>query len=397
MGAEGQPPEPGAPFLAGRVATLAGAHFVHDVYTALLPALLPLLIPRLSLSLALAGVLVFCLNAPSIANPLLGAWVDRARLARPLVVLAPSATALGMVLTGLAPSAWALAALLLVTGISVAAIHVAAPVLVAEAAGSRLGRGTSFFMVGGELARTAGPLVAVAAVAAFGLEGLPWLLPLGLATSLLLWWRTGERPSEARAPREAVAPAGLLETARRMRRLMIGVSGVLVARAFMVAALGSYLPVYMHGEGSSLLLSSSALSVFELAGAAGALLAGTVSDRLGRRSVLLVAVLAAPPLMLLFLGVRGGLALPVLLALGFATLSTTPVLLAAVIEGAGPSRATAVGLFMMTSFAIRSLVVPLVGGLGDALGLGVAFGTCAAFAAVGVPFVFLIPGRPKAQ
>lgn len=375
-------------FQLGQVTTLAGAHFIHDVYTAFLAPLLPLLISKLGLSLALAGSLSVFPQLPSLLNPLIGAAVDRAGISRWLVIISPSVTATGMCLIGVAPSYGALVICLLTSGISVAAIHLAAPVLVAEVSGDRLGRGTSIFMVGGELARTVGPLIAVQAVISFSIEGLWRLIPVGFVASLILWWRIGRVHVES-ATRPRVG--GLWTTWRRMKRIMLGVLGVLMARAFMALALMAFLPTLLHGEGKSLWFANLGLVVFELAGAAGAMTAGTVSDWLGRRQVVLISVCISPVLLGLFLLSEGALMFVALVALGFATLAATPVLMAVMLESAGEDRATASGTFIMMSFAIRSLVIPLVGVLGDALGLRTAFAVCAMVAVFGVPFVYLIP------
>ena len=380
----------GETFQLGLIATIAGAHLVHDLFTALLAPLLPLLIERLGLSLALAGTLTVFLNIPSLLNPWIGALVDRSGVTRWLVILSPLVTSVGMSLIGLAPSYGVLVVLLLTTGFSVAAIHLGAPVLIAEVSGTRLGRGTSLFMVGGELARTAGPLIAVEAVTSFGLHGLWRLITLGVVASALLWWRLGRLDLRPEAGRPK--PVGLVATWRRMGLVLVAVGGVLLARALMVGAMATFLPTMLHGEGATLWFANIALSVFEIAGAAGALTAGTLSDLLGRRRVLLVAVVASPLFLLLFVHAgHGAASLPMLLVLGFLMLATTPVLMAVMLEQAGNDRAVASGTFMMMTFAIRSLVIPGVGVLGDLLGLREAFQICALVALIGVPFAAMIP------
>ena len=153
----------------------------------------------------------------------------------------------------------------------------------------------------------------------------------------------------------------------------------------------TFLPTFMYGEGSSLWFANIALSILELAGAAGAIISGSVSDFLGRRKVLLISTAAAPVAMLLFLLAKGPFVLVALIGMGFFTLATTPVLLAAFIENSGSSKATAGGTFMMISFLIRSAAVIAVGAMGDAIGLRATFLVCAILAMTGVPFVFLFP------
>jgi FSR family fosmidomycin resistance protein-like MFS transporter len=281
--------------------------------------------------------------------------------------------------------------LLFTAGFSVAGIHVGGPVLMKEYAGHAVGRGMSFFMVGGELARTVGPLVAVQLAASFGIDGMWKVIPVAIASSLLLWWRLAAMPDYTPEGR----PSQLFAVWKKMRRVFAALVGVLIARAFMTAALTTYLPTFIYGEGHSLWLANISLSVLELAGAVGVMTSGTLSDFLGRRRVLAWAVILGPPLMLLFLFVGGPLRLLVLLALGFVALSTTPVLMAVMIENSGADPAAATGTYMMISFAIRGLIILLVGGMGDLFGLQTAFVGCAVLAVFGLPFVFLLPRDPQ--
>ena len=374
-------------FHLGKVLLIGGAHFVHDVFTSFLAPLLPLLIPKFGLSLLQAGSLSVFTQLPSLLNPLLGSLVDRGGFHRLLVVLGPGVSGTALCLIGVAPSYAALTVLLLTAGCSIAGLHVAGPVLVGQVTGTRVGLGMSLFMVGGELARTVGPLVAVQAVILLSLEGLWKVIPVALASSLVLWWRLGP----VQAVGQVEQPSRLLVVWRDMRRVLIAVSGILLARSFMVGGLTVFLPAFIAGEGEGLFMASVSLSMFEAGGVVGVLTAGTVSDIIGRRHVLLGAVLLSTPLMLLFLGTSGPLRLAVLAALGFVALSTTPVMLALIIQNAGANCAAANGTYMMVSFALRALVVLVVGAMGDAIGLRATYVWCAGLAALGLPGVLLLP------
>ncbi len=388
-------PQPDTPdstsFHTTKVATIALVHFIHDIYTAFLAPLLPLLIERLGLSLTQAGSLSVFSQIPSFFNPFIGAIADRRNWIRLLVVVAPGVTATLMCFIGIAPNYAILALTLLAVGISVAAIHVSAPVMVARLSGDKVGRGTGMFMMGGELARTAGPIVAVWAVSHFGLDGLWKLIPPGVVASLVLWWRF-EPPADHRDPRRQPSLKAMLV---EMRIIITGIFGILVARSFMAAAATTYLPTYLYQEGNSLWFSGIALSVLELAGAVGVLVSGTLSDRLGRRLVLGFSIVLAPFLMLALLHVSGVPLLLVLLGLGFTTLATGPVLMATVLENAGVNQAAANGTFMAISFAVRALVILLVGFLSDQYGMRSAFMVCAGMAIIGLPFLWLIPKQDK--
>jgi len=379
--------ENGGSFQTGRVIALAGAHFVHDVFPAFLAPLLPLLIAKLELSLLEAGLLVVFTQLASFLNPLIGSMLDRGGFFRFLVIISPAVTGTSMCLIGITTHFSILAVLLLTCGIGVAILHVSAPVLVAGISGKTVGRGMSFFMAGGELARTLGPLLAVSAVSTFGLEGIWKLIPVSIAASLVLWWRIGR----IRLDRQPDPPSNLFKVWKNMRRILLVLVGVMIPRALIAAALTTFLPTYIYTNGYSLWFANISLSFLEAAGVLGVFTSGTLSDRIGRRTVLLVAVCLSPLLMIGFVFAQGMFMWPLLAVLGFVTLSTTPVLMALTIENSGSNPATANGTYIMISFAIRALVVPLVGALGDVVGLRNAFIMCAFVATTGIPFVLMVP------
>jgi FSR family fosmidomycin resistance protein-like MFS transporter len=93
-----------------------------------------------------------------------------------------------------------------------------------------------------------------------------------------------------------------------------------------------FLPAYLTAKGASLVVAGVSLSVLEAGGVIGVLTAGTLSDRWGRKFVLLAAILAIPVLMWFFLLDPGFLTFPILFLLGFFLLSNGPVMLAIVQE-----------------------------------------------------------------
>lgn len=381
--------EPVAPtieeeFQTSQVLTIVGGHFVHDTYPAFLAPLLPLLIDKLSLSLAQAGALQLFIQTPAILNPFIGYLADILSL-RYFVILAPAVTATAMSLLGIVPNYLALAILLFVAGASTAAFHAPAPAMVGRISGNRLGKGMSFFMAGGELGRAVGPLLAVWMVSLWSLDNFYRIMVLGWAASLILYWRLHNIParSKQRQDLRTVWPVA--------RRLFIPVLAFLLPREFILTGLAVYLPTYMNRQGASLGLAGAALSMWELAGVAGVLFSGTYSDRLGRRAILLVATISASGLLLLFLYVRGWLFVPILLALGFTSLSTTPVLLAMAQEHMPHNRAMANGVLISLFFLIRPVAAYGIGLMGDHFGLHTAFLAAAFISLLAIPAIFFLP------
>ncbi len=371
-----------------KVATIAAAHAAHDTYSAFLPPLLPVFIEKLSLAKAEAGLLTVFLQGPSLLQPVIGHLGDRFDLRR-AVVLTPAVTAVCMCLLGVAPG-YAFIALLLVTaGISAAVLHSLAPVLTGRLSGNRLGYGMGFWMVGGELGRTLGPIILVSAIAILGLEGLPWLMAGGAGASALLYLGVrGASPIHS----SRTERGEFFRTVRSMRSFLLPLSGVVTFRAFMMAAFTTYLPVFLHEEGAGLWFAGASLSVLEAGGVIGALVGGSASDMLGRRRVLAFSFLLTPVLMFVFVHSTGWWQLLLLVPLGFAGLMPTPVVMAAVQEYAPQSRALANGIYMALNFGLRAVIVVLVGALADWIGMRTAFLACAALGLMGTPFIFGLPG-----
>jgi FSR family fosmidomycin resistance protein-like MFS transporter len=378
-------------FQTDRVLTIASGHAVHDTYTAFLPPLLPAFIANLSLSTTEAGLLTVFIQAPSLLQPFIGHLADRLSL-RYFVILAPAVTAVMMSLLGVAPGYALLALLLTVAGVSSASLHAVAPVMAGRLSGQSLGRGMGFWMVGGELGRTLGPIVIVSAIQLLTLKGTPWLMIAGLLASAVLYVRLRDVPGR---PPNVGQGLPWRQALRSMGPLLVPLVGIIVVRSFMITALTTYLPTFLSKEGADLWFAGVSLSVLEAAGVAGALLGGSVSDRLGRRRVLLISLLTTTLFMFVFLELNGWARFPALLILGLTALSITPVIMAVVQESFPDNRALANGIYMALNFTIRSGAVVVVGMLGDLFGMRLAFTVSAIIPLLGVPFILLLPGRAR--
>lgn len=372
-----------------KILALSIGHFVHDVYTGFLAPLLPLLIEKLSLSLTQAGFLSTIMQLPALLNPHIGQLADRIS-GRYFVILAPALTAVPMSLIGMAPSYGVLLILMFITGVSVSVWHVPAPVMIAELSATRKGRGMSFFMTGGELARSVGPLVAVGAVSVFGLEDFYPVMIFGLLATVWLYFKLRTIPVRQVGSRRKFS---VLETWRKLSFVLLPLSAILVARGFMHAAMTAFLPTYIKMETGNLWLAGIALTLFEAAGVAGVLMAGSISDWFGRRKTLLVSLLGAPLFLFIFTLSGGWIRLAALIATGFTLLSTSPVMLALVQENARQAPAAANGFYMMASFIARSAVVVVVGFIADRIGLNATYLISAAMGLIGIPFVLMLPRK----
>jgi FSR family fosmidomycin resistance protein-like MFS transporter len=247
-----------------------------------------------------------------------------------------------------------------------------------------------FCMVGGELGRTLGPILLVTALAYITLENLPWLMVGGWATSAMLFLRLRRIPGRNPDARSGL-PWGA--AVRSMRPLMLPLSGILIARSFMSASLTTYLPTLLTERGVNLWFAGAGLTLLEGAGVVGAIVGGSLSDRVGRRIILLVSMLGTPLFMLAFL-VSGDIGQAILLpVMGFVSLSGAPVIMAWVQESYPKNRALANGIYMGMSFLIQAVVAVILGRIGDLAGLEQGMLLSAILMVMAIPLVFIMPRR----
>jgi MFS transporter, FSR family, fosmidomycin resistance protein len=374
-------------FQSSKIISVSFAHFVHDVYSSFLAPLAPLLMEKFAFSYTFISVLTLVQRLPSLFNPLIG-WFLNTRMSYIFIVSAPSVTAVVMSLLGIAPSRITLIFLLLLMGVSASLFHVPAPVAIRRFSGPAVGRGMSFFMVGGELARTVGPMVILSAVSLWGLEGAYRLIPGGLAVSLFLAWNLRHLLDVAEIPKPA---KGKKETG-----LILGffaaMSLFLLFTAGLKAAMTLFLPTFLRQQGSSILLAGAGLSLVEGSGVLGTFFSGAISDILGRRKVLLISAIGSPSMALLFLNSQGWLAFVFLFLTGFFIFAPGPVLLAMVQELPGDG-AFLNGIYMTLNFILAVSGSFFVGLSGDFWGMKRTFIFSILLAAFAAPSLIWLKER----
>ncbi len=355
-------------FKRAEVLTISFAHMAHDIYSSFLAPLLPLLIEKLGMSLSMAAFLNILTRIPSLFNPFFGMLAERTG-AKYFVILTPAITAISMSLLGLADSYGVLFILLIIAGISAALFHVPSPTMIKEAAGDRTGTGMSFFMVGGELARTIGPLLVTAAVSWWGLEGIYRLMPIGVLASVILFVKLRDfdlhRPLTK--PKEKGDTKRVL---KRYRLFFIAIALYILFQAGIKSALTLYLPVYLTSQGASLWTAGISLSVLQFFGVLGTFISGSISDRIGRIKTLLLSSTGAIVWMGLFIYTGSIFALALL---GLFLFASNPVLMATVQDTDSNMPTFMNSMYMSINFGMSAMVVFAVGFLGDAVGLSMTY------------------------
>jgi FSR family fosmidomycin resistance protein-like MFS transporter len=357
-------------FNKAEVLTISSAHFAHDIFSSFLAPLLPLIIEKLGLSLSMVAFLDIIRRIPALFNPLLGLMAERSDV-KYFVILTPSVTAMSMSLLGLAPSYFVLILLLAIAGISSALFHIPSPTMIKRSSGDETGRGMSYFMVGGEFARTLGPILITSAVSWWGLEGSYKLMPIGIISSILLYIRFRNFHTHIKAKK--LEKGDVKTVFKTHKRLFWFLASFILFNAALKSSLSLYLPVYLVNNGHSLWYAGIALSILQFSGVVGVFFSGKFSDKLGRHKILLLSSLGSILFMALFLYTQH---IVVLGFLGIFVFALAPVLMALVQDTNSPMPTFMHSIYMGINFGLSSIIVLLIGFLGDSIGLNQTYIVC---------------------
>lgn len=381
-------------FQTGNVITISLGHMFHDIYTSFLAPILPLLIQNLGISMYLAGLLDVIRKLPSLFNPFVGIIADKICV-RYFVILSPAISAIGMSLLGISSSYTTIALLLFGVGISNTMFHVPAPVMIKQLSGDRVGKGMSYFMVGGEISRTLGPLLITAAISYWGLRGSWRVMPIGILASIFLYFKLKNISVKSNVSKKnEVHPK---ETFYKLLPVFGIILGITFFRTAMKLALTLYLPTYLSTQGNSFWMAGISLAILQFSGAIGTFFAGSISDIIGRKNTLLIASIMNPILMWLFLISNEFFKIPLLILIGFFLFAFGPVLLAFVQDTDSQHPSFVNGIYMTINFGVSSIMAILIGLGGDFLGLATTYNICLFLAVGTIPFVLMMDNGRKVK
>jgi len=368
------------------MAALSAGHCATDFANGALPALLPFFVDRFHLSYTLAATVMLASAASSsLIQPLFGAWSDK----RGAIWLLPAGVAvagIGIALAAAAPAYWLVLLLVVISGLGVAAYHPEGSKFAAYAGGRKRASAMSLFSIGGNVGYALGPTVTTPLVLALGLTGgLLLSLPvLGVALALLL-----VSPYLARFAPEPGA-AGRAEGEDRPGALAL-LLGVIAFRSVAWFGLITFVPLWEVSLGHSKAEGSHLLSLMLLAGGLGTLAAGPLADRLGRRPVLNVSLLATAPLIFVYVlvgGISGAIALAFVGVCVIGTFGVTMVMSQEYL----PSRiGMASGLSIGLSIGLGGIAAVGLGALADSVDLQAAMYAAAAAPLAGLALALLLP------
>ncbi len=388
-------------------------HSLTHWYPATFYLLLPLIGRELGLSYSQIGLVMTCQYiAGAVSNVPGGALVDTVGKKGLLMAVSLFWVGVPYLLMGFTHSYWMLLACVALVGIGNNLWHPTAIPTLANRYPERKGLVLSLHGMGGNVGDALAPLAIGTLLAFLGwreivvLNVVPGIV---MAILILAYFGTLKLTSKKGAARPASDGEhdgqtvneyveGLKALAKNRNLMLLSTSSAF--RSMTQNALLTFLPVYLAYEmGYSLFWVGVWMFVLQAAGFAASPIAGHLSDRMGRRSVMMTSM-AMTAVILVFMAVAGRtLAFVAMIAvLGFFLYAIRPVLQAWLLE-ATPKKmgGTSIGVLFATQ-AVGSAIGPLIGGLlADRYGLMATFWFLAATIVVANLFIVVMPARQPAH
>ena len=371
-------------------------HLVIDSNAALLFALLPLFVTQLHINLAQAGALAtVLLMTSSITQPVFGYLHDRYPVF-PMAAAGLLLAGLGMGLTGFVTSYMQMLALVLISGIGIAAFH---PQAVAQAGRASAGSqewGIAMFFTGASIGTGIMSLLIVPLAYRFGPHAtLVTLIPAVIAAALFLRaYPTWMRPVP-RAPGGATASDSVRAVALPLSMLLI----VSILRSAVLTAYLTFLPTLVVYRTGSLGLGAIALAAFLFSGSLGAIIGGAVAHRIGSAPVVVVSLLAGLLALLPVPWLPGPLLVPWMIGAGVLMFASEAQITALAQRLLPAFVGTASSLIMGVGLGLGNAGALVTGAVADRRGIQVAMTAttllmAGAFAAACV-YVLSMRGQPS--
>lgn len=381
------------PVLTLPILLLALSHAVTDLSQGALPVLLPFLQTAFGLTYAQVGVIVLTQNiTSSVIQPAFGYLADR--LSMPWLIPAGILlSGIGFAATGHVGSYPLLLAIVVITGLGVASFHpqgtkgahlVSAP--------SRRGQSMAIFSLGGNLGMAVGTILMGALLTLpGGMGNTTWFLLPAVVTAGLVWLNL-PRVSPA-SPTGATGRKGSGPD-RLPYRLMSILLAFILVRTTIHTGLTTFIPLYyVNYLGGNAVYAGYLLSAFLLGGVAGTLVGGTLSDRFGRKTLIVCSMLISWPLLAL-VQFTGGLATIALMAVtGFTLIANFSPLLVMAQEIMPGYEAMAGGLTIGFSIGLGGVGATALGFAADHFGVPSVFTVISVLPAATIALAMLMPGR----
>jgi MFS transporter, FSR family, fosmidomycin resistance protein len=387
---------------------ISAGHMMTHWYPATFYVLLPLIGNELGLSFSQIGAIMTCQAAAgAISNLPGGMAVDHIGRKGLLMAVALAWIGLPYLVMGLSHSYWMLLGCAAMVGIGNNLWHPTAIPLLAQQHPQRSGLVVSIHAMGGHLGDAVAPPVVGLMLAVLSWRDVVIMNVIpGVIASVLLLMALGQaggldvKPDPAKASARKSAPSLEAVLSLLADRTVVTLSLGSAMRAMTAMTLLAFLPVFLAKEMNySPIWIGNLLFALQAAGFVAAPVCGHLSDRMGRRNII-VTSLAMSGVVLLFMAFAGRSPVFALFVafLGFFLFATRSVLQAWMLDATPKHLAgTTIGI-LFGAQAVGGAIGPFVGGvIADSFGIAATFYFLAATIVIANLFILITPAEIRKE
>ena len=377
---------------------IALGHFSCDIGMGALPAILPFFILQYGMDYqSVAGLMFASCFLSSVVQPTFGWLADRTSKTW-LMSLGIFLSGSAMGLAGLFENYWAIFAVVTVSGIGSAIFHPEAARMIHKLSGTKRGTALSIFSVGGNGGFAAGPVIAVAAIGAFGMQGTAifCLLAFLTAGALLLIVPKMKAAIAQNAFAAGAETTNSTESGENLQNDWVSFGRLTLLIAFssiVLCGLRSFIPLYLvNVTGLSTAAAGSALTVLFMFGVVTTLIGGLLADRIGYLKVVQLSYMLLVPMIGLLSQTTNALfCYALMIPIGFAMFSPFSSVVVLGQSYLARSIGFASGVTLGLSFSVGGIFVPMIGAFADRYGLTATLELLTAFALIAALCSSLLP------
>lgn len=377
-------------------------HFTVDVYANLLPPLLPIFKEMYGLSYAAtAGLTSIFAITSTLIQPIFGYLADRYGK-KWIAALGVAWVSVLMCALGIAPGYAAIVAIVAFAGIGSAMFHPQGAAMVPKVSGNRKGLAVSIFAAGGSIGYSVMPLIAVMIVGWFGLRSLPLLIGPGLIVSYMLYRYAPDMEEDC--AKNHIDLRQMLQGMGRVKSSLTALISVVSIRSWVCSGMITFIPLYFAiqfkgwmfmGVDLTYIAPGITLFIFLISNAIGGIVGGWLSDRYGRKQVLVVSMFASIPFFYLSFTCPTLLIWPMLALAGGLVYASYPGTVIQAQELLPRTQGMAGGLILGFANGVGGLLVLLTGIVSDHFGIFAGILSLILICVAGAFISLLVPDDKK--
>ena len=350
-------------------------HLINDTMQSVIPAMFPLLERDMGLTYTQLGLISFTLNMfASVLQPVVGAVTDKKPMPFALPIGMVSSF-IGLTMLILAPNYPLILVSVLFLGLGSAVFHPEGSRVSFMAAGNKRGLAQSIYQVGGNSGQALAPLISAFLILPFGMYGASVVLILTaigifMLTKIAIWYRK-QLEEEKLSKVKKVLVSSLPPLTKKQVGIALSLLLVIIfARSFYVTNITNFYVFYLIQEyGLTIEKGQLLIFLFMACGVVGTFFGGSLSDRIGRKNVILISVVVPIPLCLALPYVPLWLVVILLIVIGSLIMISFSVTVVYAQELVPTKIGTMAGLTVGLAFGMGAIGSVLIGILMDKIGI----------------------------